>query len=221
MKTKQRKIIIAVCSLAVVLAVVASASFFAFFANRQKAETSITTGKIQVDLIETFPEEFTDDPDNPDDDYNEPDDKGAPVGTTKNIKGHNSGTQPAYVRVRIFPIVETLPEGSSEWVVHGGIPVDCIKYDQNELKTNPSTNMWIYNESDDYWYYKAILQPGEDTSNILIENLHVELPEYLQVQYGGDELRINMLVTLESCQSSNGLYRQNWNIENLPAGVEQ
>lgn len=224
MKKNTKKIIITACSLAVVLGAV-STSFFAIFANRQKAETAITTGKIQVDLVEEFkgPDGDPYDPKDPDDPVRDPDDPdtppyigpGAPDGATKVIKGTNSGSQPAYVRVRIFPMVETQTE-SGEWTTHGGIPANCIKYDQNE--SVPGN--WIYSDEDDYWYYKHILPVGETTSTIEISNLHVDLPEYLQIQYGEDIIRVNMLVTLESSQASNGLYRQNWNIDNLPAGVE-
>lgn len=239
MKAKTKKLLIAVCSLAVVLGVVATASFFAIFANRQKAETSIATGKIQVDLVEEFigPGGEPYDPKNPDDPVRNPDPiptpdpddpnppvpeetpgpyegPGAPEGTTKIIKGNNTGTQPAYVRVRIFPVVETFIDG--EWVIHGGIPANYIVWNQ----TYSVNGNWIYNADDDYYYYKYIVPAGEMTSTIEVRNLHADLPEYLQIQFGEDILRVNMLVSMESCQSSNGMYRQNWNIDKLPAGVE-
>lgn len=225
MKNKTKKILITVCSFAVLMATL-SAAFFAIFANREKAETAITTGKIQVDLVEEFrgPDGDPYDPSNPDDPVRDPDDPdnpgpyegdGAPEGTVKIIKGVNTGTQPAYVRARIFPMVETLTDGG-EWITHGGIPANCIVYEQNE--SVPGS--WIYSDKDDYWYYKYVLPVGETTSTIEISDLHLELPEYLQIQYGEDKVRVNMLVTLESTQASNGLYRQNWNIDNLPAGVE-
>lgn len=222
---KVKTLVTAAC-VALVLAVVASASFFAIFASRQKAENSINTGIINVELQEEFKpgggSEPPVDPSDPNSPAKDPDDPDAPPykGTgaenaVKIIKGYNSGTQPAYVRVRLFPVVETMVSDSPiEWNVHGGIPANRVEYDLDDTG-------WIYSADDDYYYYSKILQPGETTPEMTVSNLGVDLNEAEQVLYGEDTLRVNMLVTLESSQASNGLWRQNWGIEALPVGVEQ
>lgn len=210
-----RKTIIAVVSVVVVLAVIATASFFAIFANRQKAETSIQTGKIDVKLVETF--EGSDyDPDDPP--FRVPEDDDEPYegpglsGAVKTIKGVNEGTQPAYVRVRIFPSIETLLSDGT-WAVHGGIPVQRINYVHEY-------DGWV-DGGDGYWYYTRILKPGEETSVMVIKELTVDLTEDEIAAYGNDMLRVDVLVRLESTQASNELWKINWNIDKLPAAVEQ
>lgn len=208
-----RKTVIAVVSVVAVLALIATASFFAIFANRQKAETSIQTGKIDVKLVETF-EGDDYDPDDPphrtpdDDPYEGPGLSGA----VKTVKGVNEGTQPAYVRVRIFPSIETqLPDGT--WAVHGGIPVQRINYVHEY-------DGWV-DGGDGYWYYTRILKPGEETSAMVIKELTVDLTEDEQAAYGEDILRVDVLIRLESTQASNELWKINWGIDKLPGAVEQ
>lgn len=203
MKNKNKIAIL--CTTAAVL-LLGTASFMAFFISDKAAQTDMPTGIVNVDLVEDFTgsnggnEEGTD-----------PDGEGL-ENATKVIKGHNTGTQPAYVRVKIFPVVETLQFGN--WYVNGGISTSYIKYDI-------SNSGWTYNESDGYYYYNKILNATEETSEITVKNLRLEMPDEIASIYQYDTLRVNMLVQLESTQSSNELWKINWGIDSLPSSVEQ
>ena len=203
----KKKTLITICSSVGVLALVATATFFAIFKDGQKAETSLSTGIIDVKLIETF--EGTD---GDTEDGTNPDGEGL-TGAIKIITGENVGTQPAYVRVKIFPQIETYFAIEKYWDVFGGIPTNFIKYDID------NTN---WTEKDGYLYYNKILPVGETTTPITITNLSLDIPNiYVKTAEDNSPLRANMLVEMEASQSSNELYKLNWNIDALPAEVEQ
>lgn len=200
----KKKTLITICSSVGVLALVATATFFAIFKDGQKAETSLSTGIIDVKLIETF--EGTD---GDTEDGTNPDGEGL-TGAIKIITGENVGTQPAYVRVKIFPQIETK---AKYWDVFGGIPTNFIKY-------NIDNTNWT--EKDGYLYYNKILPVGETTTPITITNLILDIPDiFVKIAKENEPLRANMLVEMEASQSSNELYKLNWNIDALPAEVEQ
>lgn len=225
MKTK--KTLIAIGSVVALLAVIATASFVAIFANRERTDTSINTGVIDVKLVETFEPEDPNDPGDPDD--------GGLKHAVKKVHGVNEGTQPAYVRVRLFSSIEVKDEDTGEWAVHGGIPVSRIHYEQK-------SDAWV-DGGDGFLYYKFILEPGEETEEILVRNMHLdfvgdnsECPVESDgssckmitndsagdlTKFKNDKIRINMLVSLESCQASNELYKLNWGLDKLPSQVEQ
>lgn len=219
--------ITALSSLAVLL-LLGTATFFAFFNSGQKTETSLNTGVINVQLVERFGQpsdtdgdgqpddkdgdgipDVTEDPDG-DGDIN-PDTGGAAEGAIKVITGDNIGTQPAYVRVKIFPQVDKLDKG--KWVVCGGIPANYILYDQKD-------DGWV-DGGDGYFYYTRILPAGQTTAPIIISNLHLDMPNIIAETYKDETLRVDMLVKMESTQASNELYKLNWGIDHLPAGVEE
>lgn len=203
---KKKKIIIAVSSVLLVLAVIATATFFAIFQSGQKTETSMTTGKINVELIEEFI-----DPDGNNDDGNDPSGDGL-ENATKVITGKNTGTQSAYVRVKIFPQPEYYSLNEEEWFIDGLIPTNYIKYNQDN-------NGWI-DGGDGYLYYSKALPAGETTSTITITDLHLEIPDGMLANDKHPNHRVNMLVELEATQATNELYKINWGIDNLPSGVE-
>lgn len=224
---KRKQVIIAVCSSLVVLAGIATATFFAIFNSGQKTETSLQTGVVNVQLVERFgPPKDTDGDGKPDDsdgdgipDVNEdpngngdenPDTDGAAENSIKVITGDNIGTQPAYIRVKIFPQVEINTNGT--WNVSGGIPASYIFYTQEN-------NGWV-DGNDGYFYYTKILPAGETTTPIIVSNLHLDMPDIIAETYKNDKLRVNMLVKLESTQASNELYKINWGLDSLPPGVE-
>lgn len=199
MKKSKLKIIIASVAVGLV-AIVGTLTFNAIFQSNQKADTSVTTGIVNVDLKETFPEA---------------DEFGAPMDSVKTIWGENTGTQKAYVRVKLFPVVEVYDDIYETWNTYGAVSTSFIKYD---LNLNDS---WIYDETTDYYYYKEILDPSTSTQQMIVENLRIEAPNIIQSKYiDGYTLRINLLVQLESCQASNELYKLNWGIDSLPSGVE-
>ena len=205
---KNKKMLIAVGSGVGVLALVATATFFAFFQGGDKTETSVTTGVVNVELIESFPDGGSSDeidPSNPGVDD-----------ATKVITGENTGTQPAYVRVKVFPQIEEYDARNGYKLC--GVPTSYATYTE-------SKDGWI-DGNDGYYYYAKILQPGETTSPITISDVNIDIPSNLVdiEPYEGAinrGMRLNMVVELESTQASNELYKLNWNLTSLPAGVEQ
>lgn len=202
----KKKIIIAAGSSLAVLATIATATFFAIFQSGQKTETSLTTGVINVDLVESFTGS------NGDKDYGTNPDKDGLENATKVITGVNTGTQPAYVRVKIFPQVESLNE-LNKWTVDGAVSTNYVKYNQ-------SNDGWV-DGGDGYWYYTKKLPAGETTPAITITNLELDLPDVIANLNNGKTFRVNMLVELEATQASNDLYKLNWGIDKLPSSVEQ
>ena len=202
----KKKIIIAAGSSLAVLATIATATFFAIFQSGQKTETSLTTGVINVDLVESFKGS------NGDKDYGTNPDKDGLENATKVITGVNTGTQPAYVRVKIFPQVESLNE-LNKWTVDGAVSTNYVKYNQ-------SNDGWV-DGGDGYWYYTKKLPAGETTPAITITNLELDLPDVIANLNDGKTFRVNMLVELEATQASNDLYKLNWGIDRLPSSVEQ
>lgn len=202
----KKKIIIAAGSSLTVLATIATATFFAIFQSGQKTETSLTTGVINVDLVESFTGS------NGDKDYGTNPDKDGLENATKVITGVNTGTQPAYVRVKIFPQVESL-NTDDEWEVDGAVATNYVKYDQ-------SNDGWV-DGGDGYWYYTKKLPAGETTPPITITNLRLDMPDVIASINNWKTFRVNMLVELEATQASNDLYKLNWGIDKLPSSVEQ
>lgn len=202
----KKKLIIAAGSSLAVLATIATATFFAIFQSGQKTETSLTTGVINVDLVESFTGS------NGDKDYGTNPDKDGLENATKVITGVNTGTQPAYVRVKIFPQVESL-NTDDEWEVDGAVATNYVKYDQ-------SNDGWV-DGGDGYWYYTKKLPAGETTPAITITNLRLDMPDVIASINNWKTFRVNMLVELEATQASNDLYKLNWGIDKLPSSVEQ
>lgn len=203
----KKKTLITICSSVAILALATTATFFAIFKDGQKAETTLSTGVIDVELIETFEGDNggTEDGTNPSGE--------GLTGATKIITGKNIGTQPAYVRVKIFPQLEQYFKTEKVWDVFGGVPTNFVKYDIDNTD---------WTEKDGYFYYNKILPVGETTSPITITNLVLDSPSiYDEIIKKNEPLRTNMLVEMEASQSSNDLYKLNWNIDALPAEVEQ
>lgn len=203
---KKKKILIAAGSSLAVLAAIATATFFAIFQSGQKTETSLTTGVINVELVETFKGSNGDESEGTD-----PNSEGL-EDATKVITGVNTGTQPAYVRVKIFPQVESQND-FGDWIVDGAIATNYVVYNQEN-------DGWVYG-GDGYWYYTKKLPAGETTSAITITDLRLEMPDVIAQLNQEKILRVNMLVELEATQASNELYKINWGIDKLPASVEQ
>lgn len=203
---KKKKILIAAGSSLAVLAAIATATFFAIFQSGQKTETSLTTGVINVELVETFKGSNGDESEGTD-----PNSEGL-EDATKVITGVNTGTQPAYVRVKIFPQVESQND-FGDWIVDGAIATNYVVYNQEN-------DGWV-DGGDGYWYYTKKLPAGETTSAITITDLRLEMPDVIAQLNQEKILRVNMLVELEATQASNELYKINWGIDKLPASVEQ
>jgi len=201
---RKRKTIISICAVVAMLSVVATGTFFAIFKNSKTNNKEIQTGTVDVRLVETFV-----------------DGNGSPAGgtdasgyglqnATKTITGKNVGDQPAYVRVQLFPIVEYYYDLGREWK-QCGINSNLVEY-------NISCQNWI-DGGDGYLYYNKPVSAGGSTSTITINNLDLVLPDIIASEWKDYTLRVRMETILEATQSTNNLYKINWGIDNLPAGV--
>ncbi|MBR2241569.1 MAG: hypothetical protein IJ890_09410 [Clostridia bacterium] len=178
---------------------------YALFSHTKNDETSTKIGTIKVDLVEDWPK--------PGDtvttgDGEETYDEFGITRKTKKIYGKSVGDMNAYVRVRLIPIIEfnTAADGSGEWRV---APVA-----QENIVVSVSGNDWV--KSGEYWYYKNILEGGENTSDMDISWQVSELPSEL----AENPVRTNVRVILEYAQTTNDMWKDLFQIESLPQGVE-
>ena len=136
----KKKLLIAA---AVVLALaIAAGGTLAFFTSRKVVHNVITTGSIQIDLIEKMQTadglvDFEDQtgvmPD---------------ADVSKIVTVKNTGNNPAWVRLSVEKTI-TMAGGVTETP-----DPDLIQIDYN-------TENWTY--QDGYYYYNAILEPGDET----------------------------------------------------------
>lgn len=140
---KNTKTKILVLALAVCLVAVCAMGTVAYFTDRSTATNVITTGGVDIELIETaekdgelFPFE---------------DVSGVMPGdvVSKIVEVKNTGKNDAYVRVSVEKAI-TLAEG-----LEG-------KVDLSLVKLNINTEKWT--EADGYYYYNEVLKPGETTA---------------------------------------------------------
>lgn len=196
---KNNKIKIAIIIIALILSVILLiGSTLAIFSAEAQDIVQANVGKIGVILVEDYPET---------------DEFGAEI-ATKYVRGLSVEDKKAYVRISYVPVVEfydqeTNEQGVEEWVWK------TAAIDESKIKVTCTGEDFI--EKDGYWYYKNILQPYEETTNLKMEweilELPLELTEYT--------LRTNIKVILEYSQTTNSVWKNIFNIDSLPEGVEQ
>ena len=103
---------------------------------------------------------------------------------SKIVSVENTGSAPAWVRVRIEKTVE--PEDASK------IGLLDTKY----VELNYDTENWV--EKDGFWYYKSILEPGRTTPNLFDTVTFSK-------DMGNDYMncRFNIIVSAQAVQSDN------------------
>lgn len=188
---------------------------YALFSDHKQDTAAAKVGKIEVILKEDWPERGEPDPNGePGDTYDEFGIKKY----TKKIWGQSVGDLPAYVRVRCIPIVEYYVEpaaGETEgkWIT-APVPQESIQV-LVTAKDNSDVTTWI--QGGDYWYYKNILPAGADTAPMTIDWQVVELPSDLS----GKRIRSDVRVILEYSQTTNNKWKEIFQIDALPEGVEE
>lgn len=137
----KKKAVLVILLLTILLVGVQSTS--AYFSTSKVAHNVITSGAIDIELLETTLDDNQDEVSYPKDPV-----VGVMPGRehSKIVRVHNAGTQPAWVRIRV--------ETSIKDVQGNSLPTDKlgIRYDEN---------YWI--EEDGYFYYKEKLTPGAKT----------------------------------------------------------
>lgn len=189
---------------------------YALFSNAKQDETETHIGEIEVELVENWPElgDTVEVGENPDgtkitETYTE-------SGITRNSKsvyGHSLKELDAYVRIRCIPIVEYFvpsedSEKGGEWVT---LPVS-----QSQIKINVDSNNNCWIQQGDYWYYNKVLKHDENTE---VMNINWQVTEIPAAAYSY-EVRTDVRVMLEYSQTTNDMWKENFQIENFPEGVE-
>ena len=78
-----------------------------------------------------------------------------------------------------------------------------------------SSEEWV--RQGDYWYYKNVLPVGEDTAPMSIDWQIIQLP----VDLSGKRVRTDVRVVLEYAQTTHDMWKELFQINDLPTGVER
>ena len=184
---------------------------YSLFSDTDNKDTNARLGEIEVELIEDWPkpgDEYTPptDPENPNpvpETYNEYGIKKY----SKQIHGHSRAELDSYVRVRCIPIIEYKNPSTEEWIT---VPVT-----QDNIIVNITGDTWV-NEGN-YWYYTKVLKENENTDNMNISWEVAQVPSEI-AEY---PIRTNVKVLLEYSQASNDAWKNIFQINELPEGVEE
>lgn len=198
---KNKKLLISICILSIVL-VGAIGMTLSLFTSNDEVTNIFKTGEINV-----IPEE----PDFPKDPP--PWNKGE---VDKKVYVKNITTEnPALVRVNITPRWVEVDSENNEIPWCGDVSEKVVKLNfsgDNILEDEPYTeNKWLQS-SDGYYYYTSILPANEKSSDILesvlvtVNNQTVENPK----DYEGKILKID--VNVESVQPTKEAYKDSWGI---------
>ena len=201
-KNKNLKIMFIIIAIIAVIAIVAQVAYALFYDSDVKDEKEVIIAKINVDLIENWPNKgTTTEIGGETETYDE---LGISL-KSKEIYGKSTENMDAYVRVRLIPVVEY--KKNNEWIT---VPVA-----QDSIALTVDTNDWV--KDGDYWYYKEILAGNEETKKMNVswevENIPSTVAEY--------PVRTDVRVILEYAQTTNDMWKSLFNIDELPAGVEQ
>lgn len=209
---KNKKFIIILILLVIVAVIIPIG--YALFSDIEDAEEVLKIGKVEVILEEDWPEYGEPvDPENPDgsDGSDDTYDEFGIEKYTKSVKGVSVAEQDAYVRIRVIPVVEYYVEGdeqaTGEWITASVAQEDII------LAIN--TDTWV--RDGDYWYYKKVLKGFEKTESLNIDWQVTEIPSEIS-KY---PIRTDVKVMLDYAQASNNMWKDIFQIEDLPAEVER
>lgn len=201
--------LIVIAVLIVVLAILIPIGY-ALFSDTDRKDTDARLGEIEVTLVEDWPDPGdqytpTTEPGEPDPDpetYNEYGIKKY----SKKIHGHSVAELDSYVRVRCIPIIEYKNPSTEQWVT---VPVN-----QDNISVTVTGDSWV--SSGNYWYYKKVLRGFADTDEMNISWNVLEIPS----EIAGNPIRTNVKVLLEYSQASNDAWKNNFQISELPEGVQ-
>ena len=149
----------------------------------------------------------------------------------KTFRGKSEGSLDTYIRAYLKPVVEAYDEDMGKWIL---VPVSgsnvVLKVYQDPLDPeDPDSeyNTWIGADADGkavadlskakYYYYAKILDPGEETTDLHVQIMDINMPQ----QFLNMDIRYNLHVFIEGAQVKNNLWMKIFNINNLPAGVER
>ena len=180
---------------------------YSLFSDTDTKNTETRLGEIEVELVEDWPD--------PGDEYTPPGDPTPDTETyneygiskqSKKVHGHSNAEVDAYVRIRCIPIIEYKNPSTEEWIT---LPVT-----QDNIIVNVTGDTWV--SQGNYWYYTKVLKQNENTDDMNINWEIAEIPSEV-AEY---PIRTNVKVLLEYSQASNDAWKNNFQIEALPEGVQ-
>lgn len=199
---KNNKKVIIVFVIIVLIIILISSFVFALFTSRKEDSARIRIGNLDVILVEDWPDEVDE------------------IGidrNTKKVKGESVADKKAYVRMRFIPIVEYFYEEEEDGqITRSEWRTAPISQDDIKLRVTDSTDNWV--KQGDYYYYKKILNPREETEELDLRWEVTDLPTAI-ARY--DHIKVDVRVLLEYSQTSNELWKEIFQIEDLPASVER
>lgn len=195
----KKKIII---SATIIALLIISTVVWALFTARKDDAANIQVGEIEVVLEEDWPDDVTE------------------FGIERNQKkvwGRSTGDKKAYVRMRFVPIVEYyyVEKDDNDNITLAEWRTAPIPQENIRVKVKNASD-WVLQGN--YYYYKSILNPGETTSKIDIEWEVYEMPSEI-ARY--EKIRTDVRVILEYAQTTNDAWKELFQIEALPSGVER
>lgn len=214
---KKRNKIITIATALCISLVAIGVGAYSYLADSKEDNKTVTTGTVSIDLKEIFPNE------------------GGEYGETtkeKTFWGVATGTKKSLARASIFVTVEYKEDGTDEWVVLGNVPSSAVTY-----KVDPETQKTWKEGNDGYYYYQKILEPNDtgESSDTYVDNpqttsqfkltdvsISDEYDSIVSEKNESGNVRVNMLVTMETCQATNGAYKLSWencDTSALPEGV--
>ena len=209
---KQHKLMTIISTLCLSLIAVGVGAF-AYFTAAKEDDKSVTAGTVSIELKEIFPSDGGEFGENT---------------TSKTFWGVATGSKKSIARASIFVSIEY--KNGNNWEVLGSIPSNAVTYD---ISANTLTNWKL--GTDGYYYYQKVLEGNEngtasDTyaannyTTTQFELTNVKISEaYAETAAAYDNVRINMLVTMETCQATNKAYTLSWpncDTSVLPEGVK-
>lgn len=178
LKKIDKRFLIGLCALMVAIACVGAGVTLAAWTAKTSATNIVTLGKVDVELIDIYPEEGVDDVD--------PGDEVEKIVSAKNI-----GTEPCYVRIYV----------KKEWRAPNGTATNSIP--TSYIMPQYNTTDWVKGESNnsdfECYYYQSILAPNQ-SANSLFESFVLDnaFDDSTYPLYKG-----NIIVKAEAVQSAN------------------
>lgn len=180
------------CMLAVICLSMVGQATLAYFTVEETARNVITTGGVNIEILETVDDRGTpwEDVDNV-----MPGDQVDKIVTVTNRQAE------AWVRVWVDVTVTHPTLGEIK------LPLDLIRNEDFEIDIDFNTRDWTYNETDGHFYYKTSLATGETTE-----------PLFSRVSFEGEGMgdiwqncRLAISVQAEAVQTANNPEAFGWN----------
>lgn len=168
----------------------------AWFTDSQTADNKFTAGTVAIEINEHDFKDITN--------WNPGDT------TNKDVSIISNGSKGTYVRVKLTPVWGDLD--GEEFIADDNLPTTNITI--NTINTSDPSKKWIY--SDGWYYYYKIMNENDETE-LLLDSVTIA-GEETGNEYQGKTLKVD--VEAQAVQASHEAYRDAFEIDSLPIGVE-